>query len=175
MQRCGLTSIALSLAAIILIVNLNAPPAFTVSTGTAQISSVEVVSPAAGSMSASSLTDDRRKAVIRSFLHAWQGYERYAWGRDEVRPLTHSWNDAWGGFAVTMVDALDTAMLMGLDAEAERAIAWLSKHLHFDRDHYVSVFEMTIRSGPASDRARTRTHCSGTLSISISISISISL
>lgn len=35
-------------------------------------------------------TDEfRRNAVKNAFLHAWRGYEKYAWGHDEVRPLTN--------------------------------------------------------------------------------------
>ena len=34
---------------------------------------------------------DRRVLAARvraEFLHAWRGYERYAWGHDELRPLS---------------------------------------------------------------------------------------
>lgn len=92
-----------------------------------------------------SLNIKRRTAVIDAFQHSWIGYRKFAWGRDEVTPLKGGYNDAWGGFAVTMIDALDTAMMMGLHAETEEAIAWLASNLHFDKNHDVSVFEMTIR------------------------------
>ena len=35
-------------------------------------------------------TDEfRRNSVRNAFLHAWTGYKTYAWGHDEVRPLTN--------------------------------------------------------------------------------------
>jgi mannosidase alpha-like ER degradation enhancer 2 len=46
---------------------------------------------------------------------------------------------------MTPVDALDTLILMHLDAEAERARALIISDLSFDRDIYVKNFEITIR------------------------------
>ena len=45
--------------------------------------------------------------------HTWKGYETHAFGHDEIRPVTNRTNDSWGGLAVTLIDALDTLMLMG--------------------------------------------------------------
>ena len=65
----------------------------------------------------------RRAAVIEAFQHSWRGYRSYAWGKDELKPLTDSSNDAWGGFGVTMVDGLDTAYLLGLQDEFDEAVS----------------------------------------------------
>src|SRR5438270_1196869 len=46
---------------------------------------------------------------------------------------------------MTPVDALDTLILMHLDAEAERARSLIATDLSFDRDIYVKNFEITIR------------------------------
>ena len=46
---------------------------------------------------------------------------------------------------MTPVDALDTLILMHLDAEAERARSLIVSDLSFDRDIYVKNFEITIR------------------------------
>ena len=46
-------------------------------------------------------------------LHAWRGYERYAWGRDELCPLTQTGKDSFGGLGATLVDSLDTLHMMG--------------------------------------------------------------
>ena len=101
---------------------------------------------ASSAVQLSSLSSRRRAAIVEAFRHSWAGYHKFAWGRDEVRPLGGGGaNDAWGGFAVTMVDALDTAMLMGLNGEVEEAIAYLASNLSFEKNHDVSVFEMTIR------------------------------
>ena len=84
--------------------------------------------------------------VRTEFLHAWHNYERYAWGHDALRPLSKKPHDWYGqSLLMTPVDALDTLILMKLDAEAARAQALIAKDLSFDRDIYVKNFEITIR------------------------------
>jgi ER degradation enhancer, mannosidase alpha-like 2 len=84
--------------------------------------------------------------VRTEFLHAWNNYERYAWGHDALRPLSKSTHDWYGqSLLMTPVDALDTLVLMHLDAEAERARSLIVTDLSFDRDIYVKNFEITIR------------------------------
>jgi ER degradation enhancer, mannosidase alpha-like 2 len=84
--------------------------------------------------------------VRTEFLHAWNNYERYAWGHDALRPLSKTAHDWYGqSLLMTPVDALDTLLLMHLDAEAERARSLIVDNLSFDRDIYVKNFEITIR------------------------------
>ncbi len=84
--------------------------------------------------------------VRTEFLHAWNNYERYAWGHDALRPLSKTAHDWYGPpLLMTPVDALDTLILMHLDAEAERARSLIVSNLSFDRDIYVKNFEITIR------------------------------
>jgi glycosyl hydrolase family 47 len=84
--------------------------------------------------------------VRTEFLHAWNNYERYAWGHDALRPLSKTARDWYGqSLLMTPVDALDTLILMHLDAEAERARSLIVSDLSFDRDIYVKNFEITIR------------------------------
>jgi Glycosyl hydrolase family 47 len=84
--------------------------------------------------------------VRTEFLHAWNNYERYAWGHDALRPLSKTGHDWYGqSLLMTPVDALDTLILMHLDAEAERARSLIVSDLSFDRDIYVKNFEITIR------------------------------
>jgi mannosidase alpha-like ER degradation enhancer 2 len=84
--------------------------------------------------------------VRAEFLHAWRNYERYAWGHDALQPLSQSAHDWYGqSLLMTPVDALDTLILMKLDAEAAKARELIVKDLSFDRDVYVKNFEITIR------------------------------
>jgi ER degradation enhancer, mannosidase alpha-like 2 len=84
--------------------------------------------------------------VRTEFLHAWNNYERYAWGHDALRPLSKTAHDWYGqSLLMTPVDALDTLILMHLDAQAERARSLIVSKLSFDRDIYVKNFEITIR------------------------------
>jgi mannosidase alpha-like ER degradation enhancer 2 len=92
---------------------------------------------------------DRRALAGRvraEFLHAWRGYERYAWGHDELRPLSRTAHDWYGEpLYMTQVDALDTLILMGFRAEADRTREFVVKNLSFDKDVFVQNFEITIR------------------------------
>jgi hypothetical protein len=79
-------------------------------------------------------------------LHAWNNYERYAWGHDALKPLSKVPHDWYGeSLLMTPVDALDTLILMKLDAEAGKARALITSQLSFDRDISVKNFEITIR------------------------------
>ncbi len=81
------------------------------------------------------------------FLHAWQGYKRYASGYDELLPLSKTGKNWHGGHSLLMtpVDALDTMLVMGLKDEADRTREEIIKDLRFDQDIEVKNFEITIR------------------------------
>ena len=84
--------------------------------------------------------------VRQEFLHAWNGYKQYAWGHDELMPLSKSYHDWYGvPLLMTPVDALDTMVLMGFDDQAKEARELIDTKLSFDRDIYVKNFEITIR------------------------------
>lgn len=86
------------------------------------------------------------KQVRAEFLHAWNGYKQYAWGHDSLRPLSKAPHDWYGqSLWMTPVDALDTLILMKLDAEADRTRNAIAANLSFDKDVYVQNFEVTIR------------------------------
>jgi mannosidase alpha-like ER degradation enhancer 2 len=98
---------------------------------------------------ASDVKVDRAKLAMRvreEFLHAWRGYERYAWGHDDLKPLSKTYRDWYGEpLLMTPVDALDTMLIMGLDEDAAKTRALIDEHLSFDKDIYVKNFEITIR------------------------------
>src|ERR1043166_309010 len=104
--------------------------------------------PAAAAPPASSAVDEGALAdsVRQELLHCWHAYVRYAWGHDEVRPLSREFRD-WYKQPVLMtpVDALDALLLMGFEAQADSARALIVERLSFERDDRVQVFEVTIR------------------------------
>ncbi len=84
--------------------------------------------------------------VRAEFLHAWNGYKKYAWGHDDLRPLTKTHHDWYAqSLLMTPVDALDTMIIMGLKGEADSTREYIVKNLSFDKDISVQNFEITIR------------------------------
>lgn len=86
-------------------------------------------------------------SVKQEFLFAWNNYKNYAWGYDELDPLTHTGTDWYPpvAFYFTPVDGLDTMILMGLTSQADEARRFIDQNLSFNRDVTVSGFEFTIR------------------------------
>jgi ER degradation enhancer, mannosidase alpha-like 2 len=84
--------------------------------------------------------------VRAEFLHTWNGYRQYAWGHDELRPLSKTPFDWYRtSLMMTPVDALDTMILMGLTKQADEDRRMIDTRLSFDKDIYVKNFEITIR------------------------------
>lgn len=48
-------------------------------------------------------------------------------------------------YALTLIDALDTLVIIGNISEFSKNIRWLEENLTFDKDYNVSVFETNIR------------------------------
>src|SRR5213592_1949271 len=84
--------------------------------------------------------------VRAEFLHAWNGYKKFAWGHDDLKPLSKAYHDWYSEpLLMTPVDALDTMILMGLKNEADRTREYIVGNLSFDKDISVQNFEITIR------------------------------
>ncbi|KAM9446189.1 mannosidase, alpha, class 1B, member 1b isoform 1-T2 [Clarias gariepinus] len=90
------------------------------------------------------LVASRLEAVREAFQHAWKGYKDYAWGHDELKPISKSYTE-WFGLGLTLIDALDTMWILGLKTEFEEAKQWVDTHLSFEKNVDVNLFESTIR------------------------------
>ncbi|KAM7255877.1 hypothetical protein ACFE04_011618 [Oxalis oulophora] len=90
---------------------------------------------------------DRQLSVKRAFVHAWSGYRNYAMGYDELMPMSKQGVDGLGGLGATVVDALDTAIIMGLDDVVSEAGSWIEANLsdRISKKGQVNLFETTIR------------------------------
>ena len=105
----------------------------------------ERVRPTAAEVNASDALAVARKEQVRNVMRrAWYSYERYAFGADELKPLSNRSHN-WLGLGATLVDCLDNLWIMGLKDEFRRAQAWVENHLHFDRASGISMFETVIR------------------------------
>ncbi|XP_040180391.1 endoplasmic reticulum mannosyl-oligosaccharide 1,2-alpha-mannosidase isoform X2 [Rana temporaria] len=87
---------------------------------------------------------ERQEAVIEAFQHAWKGYKEFAWGHDELKPISKAYSE-WFGLGLTLIDALDTMWILGLKEEFQEARAWVATELTFDKNVDVNLFESTIR------------------------------
>lgn len=98
-------------------------------------------------LNADSIWIARQQSVKKAFIHAWSGYKKYAMGFDELMPLSHRGVDGLGGLGATIVDALDTAMIMGADEVVTEAGSWIETHLshRIKEKGQVNLFETTIR------------------------------
>lgn len=86
----------------------------------------------------------RQDAVVDAFKFAWEAYKKYAWGHDEFHPITRTHSE-WFGVGLTIVDSLDTLVIMGLKPEFDDAREWVATKLTFEKDKDVNLFEITIR------------------------------
>ncbi|XP_021692017.1 alpha-mannosidase I MNS4 isoform X2 [Hevea brasiliensis] len=86
-----------------------------------------------------------RDEVREMFYHAFDGYMEHAFPLDELRPLSCEGEDTLGGYALTLIDALDTLALLGDRERFTSSVEWIGKNLRFDINKTVSVFETTIR------------------------------
>lgn len=91
-----------------------------------------------------SVHTDRQQAVVQAFQHAWKAYKQYAWGKDELKPVSKSSNQ-WFKLGLTLVDSLDTMWLMGLTDAFSEARNWVAKEMNIAPNVDVNLFETTIR------------------------------
>jgi mannosyl-oligosaccharide alpha-1,2-mannosidase len=79
---------------------------------------------------------------------AWSEYRRLAWGKDQIKPISggsESFPLKDHHLGLSLIEAMDTLWLMGLDTEFAEAEGWVRDHLDFAVDGDVSVFETIIR------------------------------
>lgn len=77
--------------------------------------------------------------------HSWDNYCKYAWGFDMLMPRSKA-PDHWFNLGLTIVDAADTLIMMGMTKEANVALDWMENELKFTSENANSnCFEMTIR------------------------------
>uniref|UniRef100_A0A7S4B7D7 alpha-1,2-Mannosidase n=1 Tax=Chrysotila carterae TaxID=13221 RepID=A0A7S4B7D7_CHRCT len=100
-----------------------------------------------------------RENVREMFHHGYDAYMRYAFPHDELKPLSRSFTDSlvelgnaasptregYRGVALSLIDSLDTLAVLGNVSEFHWAVEWVGKHVSFDQDVEVSVFETNIR------------------------------
>ena len=91
------------------------------------------------------------------FYHAYNAYMDHAYPADELMPLSCKGryrgsepnrgdiDDSLGNFSLTLIDTLDTLVVLGEIEEFDRAVKLVISQVTFDTDIVVSVFETNIR------------------------------
>jgi mannosyl-oligosaccharide alpha-1,2-mannosidase len=86
--------------------------------------------------------------VRREMRWAWAQYREHAWGKDQIKPISggsESFPLKNHHLGLSLIEALDTLWVMGLDEEFRDGVDWVKRNLDFDVDGEVSVFETSIR------------------------------
>lgn len=86
----------------------------------------------------------KQKRIVGAFMHAWNAYKKYAWGYDELFPLSKIGHQ-WMGVGMTIVDSIDTMYIMGLEKEFELSRDWVRDKLSSSQHYPMQFFEVVIR------------------------------
>nr|CAH8873206.1 unnamed protein product [Trichobilharzia regenti] len=90
-----------------------------------------------------------RDKVREMMKFAWDGYAAYAWGSNELKPISKSGHlpSVLGNIPLgaSLIDGLDTLYMMNLNKEFNAAVEWIENSLDFSQPSVVSVFEFNIR------------------------------
>ncbi|KAI0642322.1 seven-hairpin glycosidase [Trametes meyenii] len=88
----------------------------------------------------------RADAVRDAFRHAYRGYQEHAGAHDELLPVSKSYVDNFNGWRLTMVDSLDTMLIMGLHDEFRETIPIIANMTFaLNEGSYAPFFETVIR------------------------------
>ncbi|XP_001357617.3 mannosyl-oligosaccharide alpha-1,2-mannosidase IA [Drosophila pseudoobscura] len=92
----------------------------------------------------------RRQKIREMMLHAWRNYHRYAWGSNELCPISR--RGCLGGVFVnhnlgaSVIEGLDTLHIMGFEDEYKQGRDWIESTFEMDNvNALLSVFELTAR------------------------------
>ncbi|CDQ80528.1 unnamed protein product [Oncorhynchus mykiss] len=98
-----------------------------------------------------------RDQIVEMFDHAYGSYMKYAYPADELMPLScrgrvrglepnrGDIDDSLGKFSLTLIDTLDTLVVLNKLDEFEDAVRRTLRDVRLDNDVVVSVFETNIR------------------------------
>ncbi|WVQ93882.1 hypothetical protein IAU59_000960 [Kwoniella sp. CBS 9459] len=101
--------------------------------------------------------EELRDDTAALFKHGYEGYMKYAYPADELRPLScgplgrdpnegnFGINDIHANVSMTLIDVLSSLPVVHPKAYP-KAVQLVAEHVSFDQDVKVQVFEMTIRA-----------------------------
>lgn len=105
-----------------------------------------------------SLKTKMRDMARDMFYFGYDNYMKYAFPKDELNPIdcegrgpdvlnpsNININDVLGNYSLTLIDTLDTLLVLGNVSEFHRAVRLVIDTVSFDKDSTVQVFEANIR------------------------------
>jgi mannosyl-oligosaccharide alpha-1,2-mannosidase len=92
----------------------------------------------------------QRNYIKEMMKHSWNNYVKYAWGQNELKPMSRSSHTSsiFGDskLGATIVDAMDTLLIMNMTEEFQMGRNWIQKDLNIEAvDSSMSLFETVIR------------------------------
>jgi mannosyl-oligosaccharide alpha-1,2-mannosidase len=97
---------------------------------------------------AAAIRKERQAQVKTAFQRGWKSYKEKAWMKDELAPISGGSKDTFGGWGATLVDSLDTLLIMNLKEEFDEAVS-AAVSIDFGPEtsslDVINVFETTIR------------------------------
>lgn len=91
---------------------------------------------------------ERQAAVKKTFQKAWKSYAAHAWKKYELTPISGGSKNTFGGWGATLVDNLDTLLIMDMHEEFEQALEAVME-IDFSPESaskgIINMFEVTIR------------------------------
>ncbi|MEW5318101.1 MAG: hypothetical protein WDW38_009352 [Sanguina aurantia] len=81
-----------------------------------------------------------RQDAWNMFDHGYSKYMQHAFPRDNLLPVSCRGQDWQGGIGLTLVDALDTLLLMNRRADMAQAVELVRRKVHFNRDIKVGLW-----------------------------------
>ncbi|KAJ5735533.1 mannosyl-oligosaccharide alpha-1-2-mannosidase 1B [Penicillium malachiteum] len=89
--------------------------------------------------------DPRAEAVKQAYVREWNQYSKYAFPKDDLLPITHNGTNDLFGWGATVVDGIDTAIVMGLTDIVEQQLKHIAS-VDFTKSAYiVDFFDVNIR------------------------------
>jgi hypothetical protein len=91
------------------------------------------------------VADEKRRAAIKeAFVWSFEAYEKYAWGDDELQPLSMTGTNltSVGAVGYTIIDSIGSLLIMDLIPQYQHARDWVRDSLDFDKDAQFNTFEV---------------------------------
>ncbi|KAK1759562.1 glycoside hydrolase family 47 protein [Echria macrotheca] len=91
------------------------------------------------------VNQERADAVKQAFQISWDGYSKYAFPHDSLRPVKNRYYDDRNGWGASAIDAISTALVMKNWDAVEQIVQYIPKIDFSKTTDDVSLFETTIR------------------------------